>query len=57
MSIDIHVVDGDGMNTNKPQQTIWSPFVNLREGFFKKSEMDNELQFFLYYNNKYLNKN
>ena len=52
MIIDIHVVDENGLNSNALQQAICLPFVNWKEGSFKKTEMDNELQIFLYYKNK-----
>ena len=52
MSIDIHAVNGDRLNTYTLQPTVWSLFGNQREGFFKKTEMDNELQIFLCYKNK-----
>ena len=34
MNMDTHVVDRDRLNTNTLQQTIWSLFINWREGFF-----------------------
>ena len=51
MNIDIHAINGDGLNANTLQQTTCSPFVNWKEGSFKKTEMDNELQN-LYHKNK-----
>ena len=56
MNIDIHVEDGGGLNIDTLQHTIWSSSVSWEKKYFKKSEMDKELQIFPY-NKKQINKN
>ena len=46
MNIDIHVGDGGGLNIDALHHTIWLSFVSWEKGYFKKPEMDNELQIF-----------
>ena len=52
MNIDIHVVDGDGLNTNTLQQNIWSLFVNWRDGSLRRKKQKWTIKYDIFFTTK-----